>query len=48
LCATELFMLAQNVGFRAFENSAPALSESFFRRYAANCLRHGMLKELKR
>lgn len=46
LCATQVFMAAQYAGFRAFEKSAPALSEKCFRGYAANCLRHGMLKAL--
>ncbi len=47
MCAAQVFKLAQNVGFRTFEKSAPALSEKCFRGYAANCLRQGMLKGLK-
>lgn len=46
LCTAQAVMLAQSMGLNLFEKVSPALSESCFRGYAANCLRYGMLKEL--
>lgn len=47
MCAAQVFKTAQLLGMYGFEKLSPALSESCFRGYAANCSRKGMLKGLK-
>ncbi len=46
MCTAQMLLFADWAGFKGLEKISPSLSESFFRKHAANSLRHGILKAL--